>query len=1549
MNKNILEKLKNPAIYFMLAVITSGLVTSLVGFHAYKVMEDVLKNSEQAQVISKGVEKIFLYDEVLTNSALMAASTGNPRWEIRYRSIEPKLDSIINKMLEINTLDSIGQTLKQTDTANLLLVEMENRVFELVNRAKPNEAYQIVAGSEYNKQKIIYSEGLSKFVLSLEKAIENEQNRLKDEVRRSKWVFSLMVLLLSFFWLIFERYLSRNRKQVLKLNRELQLEIEAHRDSENALQKSNEQIISINQQLSLLMESSPAMIYTCQAFGNFDATYISENIKKLLGYQTNEFLTIPGFWATNIHPEDQQRVFSELTILFEKGTYEHEYRFKHYNGSWRWMSDSLKLIKDDSGNPVQIIGYWLDITKKKQHEQKINELNERFQLIAKATNDTIYDWDLITNTAWWGDGITSMFGYPPEMVEGTLDWFLEKVHPDNRETVGNGLDNAIGAGLKNWGSEYKFRHNDGRYLDVLDRAFLLCNESGNPIRFVGTMLDITERKRAEKEIYNSKEQYRLLVETAPDIIFTIAHDGRFTSLNQSFESTLLWKTDEWIGKSFTDIIHPDDLPALLKIFQNTLNGNAASSFEYRARTQKGSYIYLEAVVKAIWENGIIKGVFGISRDITERREAEEKITKAQEQLRESINASGIGLWDLNLQTNEAYLSAEWKKQIGYEDHELQGGIEVFTSRLHPDDAKQMEESMNDFFSGKREIFESEYKFRHRDGSYLWISGRAAIKRDNTGKPLRLYGTHLDITERKKAEEKINMLAHAVKSSGDCISITDIDNTILFVNDAFLATYGFTPEELIDKPIEIVRTGNNENDKHILPSTLNGHWQGEVLNKRKNGTEFPIFLSTSQVLDEKGNIISLVGIARDITKQKEYEQELQLAKEAAEGANRAKSEFLSNISHELRTPLNGIIGMTDIVAGTALTKNQERFVNNIKNSGESLLAIINDLLDFSKIEGGKLELAEVEFSLRDELASILKPQGLRAFSKGLELLYNIDGAIPETVIGDSQRLEQIITNLIGNAIKFTEHGSVMLSAKEESREGEKISLHFTVADTGIGIPKEKQKLIFKSFTQADNSVQRQFGGTGLGLAISASLVDLFGGRIWVESEPGNLSAGKAGGAAFHFVVPLKLSENTAPILYKADALDGVPVLVVDDNPLTAKLLKEIFAGWGMKPKIVLNGEDALVELRTKFANNNPYKILFLDIRLPGMDGFAVAETLKNDSGLKNLPIIIISMSHSPSDFDRANQLGVEAFLTKPFSHSELFNTVQEVLFKKGGTVDKLFNAAEVPAKHSQAVDEFGVRPLKILAVDDNDLNHEILFEYLTGRNHSITIAKNGEEAVNYNTGNHYDLILMDLHMPVMDGFAATRAIRAKEEETNKHVIIIALTASAMKNEIEKCHAAGMDGHLSKPIRPKELFRVIHSFFSADPVPVKAKNPEMDLNINKQYALEQLNGDSKMLIRLANIFMDKSPVIFNEFENTLATADRATIRSAAHKFKGSLPVFTPPYFMEYFLKYEQEIREKDLTLAKEKLKFVKKSYLALLRQTKEMVEEVMSREQGAGSKE
>lgn len=922
------------------------------------------------------------------------------------------------------------------------------------------------------------------------------------------------------------------------------------------------------------------------------------------------------------------------------------------------------------------------VEKRNEYEKNIKKLNERFNLVTTATNDTIYDWDLISNTAWWGEGITKSFGYPKEEIENTLAWFLDRVHQDDRELVSRSLDDAIGKGLKNWISEYQFRHYDGSYKTVYDRAFLLFDDDGNPIRFIGSIMDITAQK--------------------------------------------------------------------------------------------------------------------------------------------------------------------------------------------------------------------------------------------------------------KAEEKISMLAQAVENSADCIAVLNTDYKVIYVNTALTNNYGFNLEEILNQPFSIVHSENNpEEITNEIINTLRKReaWNGEILNKRKDGTDFPVTISISPLLNEKGELTGSVGISRDITQQKKYEYDLKNAKEKAEEASRAKSEFLANISHELRTPLNGIIGMAEILFDTEINKNQERFIKNIKSSGESLLSIINDLLDFSKIDIGKLELNEVEFSIRNEIASILKPYGARAFNKGIELLYSVGYAIPEFIIGDNLRLQQIITNLVGNAIKFTERGSVILRVEEENRTEEKVEIHFIISDTGIGIPEEKQKLIFEAFTQADSSVSRQFGGTGLGLSISSSLVELFGGKIWVESQIGK-------GSDFHFIIPFKISQKSDFLAYREERLNGIPVLIVEDNATTSELLSEIIMGWGMKPKIVSRGEEAIEILRKELERNNPYQLMLLDLRLPGIDGITVAEILKKDNDFMNLPIIIISMSHNPSDYDWANKLNIDAFFTKPFSHSELFETIQSVLLKRQRREDQIVNVIKEMKNIPEAVEEFEIPELNILCAEDNEINQEIIIELLTKKNHKVTIAKNGQVAVNFYLKKNYDLILMDIQMPVMDGLTATQVIREKEKETKTHIPIIALTARAMKDDKEKCLKAGMDGYVSKPIRPKELFKEIHSFFSADQSLGKENNLEMDLAINIQSALDYFSGDSKMLIKLANIFIDKSPKIFEEFENSFNSEDRKKIRDAAHKFKGSLPVFTPPAFMEYLIRFQEEIREGALALAKEKLPFVKKNYLAILERTIEMVKAVGS---------
>jgi PAS domain S-box-containing protein len=852
--KNINNNLKIPNLFLFFAIFSSAIVLIITGIHTYKVMQDVLENSERSQIIRGHIENIRLFDEVLTSSALLAASTGNVQWEKRYRIFEPKLDSAINKL---SRMDPLHQTLKITDNANIRLVAMENSVFELVRERKLNEAVSIMTGSEYARQKAIYSEGLSTFIKLYELETARQQTQLHNAANRHKWFFGLVILFLAIVWLPIEHFLRKSRAQILKQNQELEIQIQAREESERALQESKKQI--------------------------------------------------------------------------------------------------------------------------------------------------------------------------------------EKTHG---------------------------------------------------------------------------------------------------------------------------------------------------------------------------------------------------------QLQESIKASGVGLWDRNLQTHEVYHSPEWKKQIGYEDDELQSSLETYMSHLHPDDAKCVVESTKEFISGKRDIFESEYRFRHKDGSYRWILAKASIQYDKSGKPLRLLGSHLDITERKKAEEKTNMLAHAVKNSADCISITDKDYKFIFVNDSFRKTYGFKEDEIIGQPISIIHSENNlpEVSNDLFSSIEEKKiWTGEVLNKRKDGNDFPVQLSLAPLLNDKGELLAFVGVSRDITENKRAEeslhaskqlieriinaipvrifwkdkdliylgcntifardagfsdpmdiigkddfmmgwldqaelyrsgdrqviesgdpillneepqttpegntiilltnkmplrnsmgeiygilgtsmnvteriaavQEIKLKNEELQKLNAEKDKFFSIISHDLRSPFSGLLGLTQIMAEELpdLTKAEiQSIAVRMRNSATNLFSLLENLLLWARMQQGLVpfnpEVIQIHKIALESIVMMVEPANI----KGIEIVNDIP--VDLNVFADSNTLQNVIRNLVSNAVKFTpKGGKVNLSAKVIAGN----SIEVTITDTGIGISNAMIENLFRLDVQTNRKGTEGESSSGLGLLLCKEFIEKHGGKIWVESEEGK-------GSAFHFVIP-----------------------------------------------------------------------------------------------------------------------------------------------------------------------------------------------------------------------------------------------------------------------------------------------------------------------------------------------------------------------------------------------------------------------------------------------
>ena len=777
-----------------------------------------------------------------------------------------------------------------------------------------------------------------------------------------------------------------------------------------------------------------------------------------------------------------------------------------------------------------------------------------------------------------------------------------------------------------------------------------------------------------------------------------------------------------------------------------------------------------------------------------------------------------------------------------------------------------------------------------------------------GVPLILEGRvsgslvlYLDITIRKRAEQELReseaRLQALVASVDEIVFEFDGDGTyrnIWTTNENLLAR---PKKEMIGRRVdEVLGEETGKPFLEILKRTLvTGHGESVEYSLSLQSVEEWFLARVTPIVSPDGTSTTICMTSRNITERKRAEAELRRAKEAAEAASQSKSEFLANMSHEIRTPMNGILGMTDLALDTDLNPEQREYLGMVKTSAESLVGLLNDILDFSKIEAGKLDLENFEFSLRESLGETLKALGFRAQQKGLELAWRVAPEVPERLIGDPGRLRQMIVNLVGNAIKFTEHGEVVLEVEKESDSEKGVELHFQVRDTGIGIPRDKQKMIFEAFTQADGSTTRKYGGTGLGLTITNRLVGLMGGKIRVESEPGR-------GSTFHLTIQFAAVKGDGAVqrIPEPQALKDAPVLVVDDNKTNRLILAEMLTQWGMRPETVEGAESAVRALHSAAVEGRPFRCVITDLHMPDVDGFALFDRIRAIREFSALPVFMLSSSAQGGESVRCRQIGIAAYLTKPVRPSELLDAILSAL----ATADRTHALSPTARRPVRA----GRTGMKILLAEDNATNRILATRLLEKHGHTIVVAENGRQAIEIFERQKVDVALMDLQMPEMDGLEAIHAIREKERTAGGHLPIIALTAHAMKGDRERCLEAGADEYVTKPIRTQELFAALERVRKAsDTRPAETLPPGAepstapheitsatanvdDENVSEEIldvhgALRRMQGDRELLEEVSRLFLEECPKLLDGIRQALAARDARLLERFAHTVKGS----------------------------------------------------------------
>tara|TARA_R110002095_G_scaffold142965_1_gene123799 strand:- start:10305 stop:13715 length:3411 start_codon:yes stop_codon:yes gene_type:complete len=1070
-------------------------------------------------------------------------------------------------------------------------------------------------------------------------------------------------------------------------------------------------------------------------------------------------------------------------------------------------------------------------------------------------------------------------------------------------------------------------------------------------------------------LWASDDRLQAIIDSALDAVITIDIEGRVIDWNRRAVEIFGWSREEATGNTVAELIVPPQYRAQhldgLRLFKSTGQGRVFNQrLELTATRRNGQEFPIELMVTEIhWNGQTIFNAF--VRDVSDKKEAEQLIA------REKLEAALLQQASFSSSTTDALEDAlricvtnlceitGWP--VGHAFVLNKAGNRLVSSRI-------WHFANNNNFCVLQTVSEQVALSRGEDlpgqvwerGEALWITDlehdEHIIRRGENlnlgvrsafGFPVKLDGeiiavveffntqqTPLDLNilafarsvgnlirhviERIQWQEERTRLAAIVDSSGDAIIGKALNGTITSWNNGAEEIYGWQAEEVIGETVSILLPpGMAREESEIFEAMKTGRRldQFQTRRMRKDGTIFDVSVTVSPIRGYDNQVVGSATIERDISIRRRREEELRKARDEAEHANRAQGEFLANVSHELRTPMNAILGMLELTLQENLTPVKRDYLQTAKDSADSLLLLVNDILDFSRLEAGRFELEPVPFNLRDLLDDVVKTLSLRAYEKGLELACRINRDVPGRVTGDPIRLRQILTNLAGNAIKFTEQGEVVVDVQlveptlqqrgdstgdQDVRDtslaiqpGQEVMLKFSVSDTGIGIASGDRQRIFAPFAQADASTTRQYSGTGLGLAICHELIGLMNGQMHLESELGQ-------GSRFYFTIALTVSESdeseTVREQATVDQLQGLPVLVVDDNQTNRMILEEMLTNWSMSPTPVESAQGAMQQLSVAVETQQSYPLVIVDALMPETDGFMLLEQAQKAGLLDTATILMLSSADHQIFYDRCEGLDISAFLEKPVSQSDLLDAIMTAL--KGPQLER-----EIMTQINETKQTFHV-----LVAEDTLANQKVITAILKKRGHSCVIANNGREAIDCLRSKSFDIVLMDVQMPTMDGLQATAMIREQEEHSQDHIPIIAMTAYAMRGDRDKCLAAGMDSYISKPIDAKKLIHLLEKYAmkstkkrSAFDNPNKENSSEKDSVkarqitkanmsesekpvINMQAALRRVGDDLEILNDMVNYFLEDNSSLLQQVRAGAENGEFDEMIRAAHSLKG-----------------------------------------------------------------